>query len=89
MVPESRNIPRASTKKQGIIDFKKPNNPLLFIADGKDHIIPAGLNKKNFKAYKDSGNIPEYKEFPNATHSILVEQGWKDVAEFVFKWIKN
>ncbi len=57
VVPESRNIPRSSIKEEGAIDFKKPHKPLLFIAGEMDHIIPASLNKKNFKAYKDTNRI--------------------------------
>ncbi len=63
VVPESRNIARSSTKKDGKIDFKKPHNPLLFIAGEKDQIIPSSLNKKNFNAYKDTNSVKEFKEF--------------------------
>ena len=56
VVPESRNIPRSSTKNDGIVDFKKPHNPILIIAGEQDNIIPSSLNKKNFEAYKDKNS---------------------------------
>ena len=52
VVPESRNIPRSSARDDGHVDFKKPHNPLLFIAGEKDHIIPSTLNKKKFWTIK-------------------------------------
>ncbi|SDE33969.1 alpha/beta hydrolase [Niabella drilacis] len=62
-VPESRNIPRSTTKSFAKIDFDKPHVPFLFIAGEKDHIIPKGLNEKNFKAYKDENSIKDFHIF--------------------------
>ncbi len=87
VVPESRNIPRSSTKKDGKIDFKKPHNPLLIIAGEKDHIIPASLNKKNFEAYKDKNSKTDFKEFAGRTHYICGQTGWEEVATYVNDWI--
>lgn len=89
VVPESRNIPRSTTKKDGEIDFKKPHNPLLFIAGEKDHITPASLNKKNFKAYRDAGSRRDFQEFPGRTHYICGQENWEEVAQFVADWIAS
>lgn len=89
VVPESRNIPRTSTKNDGYIDFKKPHQPLLFIAGEKDNIIPASLNKKNFDAYKDVNSTKEFKEFANRTHYICVQENWQEVAAYVLAWVKR
>jgi pimeloyl-ACP methyl ester carboxylesterase len=87
VVPESRNIARSSTGKAGYIDFKKPHAPLLIIAGGADHIIPPSLNLKNFRAYKDSGSVTEFKEFPGRTHYICNQEGWEEVAGFIRAWL--
>lgn len=87
VVPESRNIPRSSTKSDGAIDFSKPHNPLLIIAGEKDHIIPSSLNKKNFLAYTDKGSRIDFKEFPGRTHYICGQQDWEEVALFINEWI--
>lgn len=89
LVPESRNIPRSSTGKDGYIDFKSPHNPLLFIAGEKDHIIPSSLNKKNFEAYKNVGSIKEFREFPDRTHYICGQKNWQEVAGFILNWVNN
>lgn len=88
-VPESRNIPRSSTKKDGYVDFKKPHNPLLFIAGGADHIIPPSLNKKNFDAYTDKNSKKTFKEFPARTHYICGQPNWQEVADYILEWIQK
>lgn len=87
VVPESRNIPRETLKKPGKIDFKKPHVPMLFISGKEDHIIPASLNKKNFKRYKDEKSIREYKVFEGRDHFIAGEDGWVEVASYIYDWI--
>lgn len=89
VVPESRNIPRSSTKTDGEIDFKKPHNPLLFIAGEKDHIIPSSLNKKNFNAYKDETSKRDFKEFPGRTHYICGQKNWEEVATYIDEWLNG
>jgi esterase/lipase len=89
VVPESRNIPRSTTKKDGRIDFKKPHNPLLIIAGAKDHIIPSSLNKKNFEAYNDKKSKIDFKEFDGRTHYICLQQNWEEVATYINEWITN
>jgi pimeloyl-ACP methyl ester carboxylesterase len=89
VVPESRNIPRSSTKDQGAINFKLPHNPLLFIAGEQDHIIPASLNKKNRNAYTDKNSITDYKEFAGRTHYICGQPNWEEIAEYINQWIEK
>ena len=87
VVPESRNVARSSTKRDGKIDFKKPHAPLLIIAGEKDHIIPPALNRKNFEAYTDRRSKTDFKVFPGRTHWICGQQNWQEVAEYAEKWI--
>lgn len=60
--------------------------PLLFIGGEKDVIMPAALNRKNFKKYKASSAVTEYKEFPGRSHYIIAEKGWEEVAEYALNW---
>ncbi|MBE61237.1 MAG: alpha/beta hydrolase [Flammeovirgaceae bacterium] len=87
VVPESRNIARETLKKAGKIDFKKPHVPMLFISGKEDHIIPASLNKKNFKKYKDEKSIKEHKIFDDRDHFIVGEENWSEVANYVNTWL--
>jgi pimeloyl-ACP methyl ester carboxylesterase len=89
VVPESRNIPRSSTKNDGRIDFKKPHDPLLLIAGEKDHIVPSSLNRKNFEAYRDQNSRRDFKEFAERTHYICAQMNWKEVADYSLNWITS
>src|SRR6266568_741858 len=60
--------------------------PLLFIAGGKDHISPPSLTEMNYRLYKKSKAITDYREFPNRTHFILGQPGWEEVAEYALDW---
>ena len=89
VVPESRNIARSSTMKDGRIDFRKPHNPLLIIAGEKDNIVPSSLNKKNFEAYKDKNSRTDFREFAGRTHYICGQQNWEEVALYIKEWLED
>jgi len=58
-------------------------------AGSTDHIMPAHLNYRNYKAYKKNGSVLEYKEFPDRNHFILGLPVWKDEADFILDWINK
>ncbi len=60
--------------------------PLLFIAGGEDHIMPAAVNKSNAKKYGKSAAITEVEEFPGRSHFTVGQDGWEDVADFALTW---
>jgi alpha-beta hydrolase superfamily lysophospholipase len=60
--------------------------PLLLIAGGKDHIVPASTTKANFNLYKKSKAITDYKEFPERSHFTLGQAGWEEVADYALDW---
>jgi hypothetical protein len=44
------------------VDFKKSDRaPLLFIAGGNDHVVPASANRHNHAKYRNSGALTEYR----------------------------
>lgn len=75
--------PRAATK----IDFRNDDRqPLLIIAGSDDHIVPAKVNRANFKRQSKSGAITAYREFPGRTHFTVGQAGWDGVADFAIDW---
>ena len=60
--------------------------PLLFIAGGADHIMPASVNKSNAEHYRVSSALTEYKEFPGRSHYTVGEKGWEAVADYALTW---
>jgi pimeloyl-ACP methyl ester carboxylesterase len=87
VVPESRRVPWQSLTAR--IDFKRAHPPLLLIAGSSDHLIPASLNKRNYRRYKSSQSVTVFKEFPGRTHYIIGQKNWEEVADFVAKWLKS
>ena len=68
-------------------DFKKSDRaPLLFIAGGKDHVVPASANRHNAAKYRKSSAITDLVEFPERSHFTAVEQGWEEVADYALQW---
>lgn len=69
------------------VDFEnKDRAPLLLISGGKDHVSPAPVVEANFKLYRKSSAITEYKEFPERSHYTLGQAGWEEVADYALSW---
>ena len=69
------------------VNFKNSSRaPLLFIGGEKDVIMPAALNRKNFRRHRSSSAITEYKELPGRSNYIIAEKGWEEVAQYAVNW---
>jgi pimeloyl-ACP methyl ester carboxylesterase len=69
------------------INYENPDRaPLMFIAGGADHIVPATINRANAKRYKGRGTVTEVREFPGRTHNTVGQDGWEEVADFALDW---
>lgn len=62
--------------------------PLLITGGGKDHIAPPVLGKASLKKYNASV-LTEFKLFEGRGHSLIVDHGWKEVAEYALAWINK
>jgi pimeloyl-ACP methyl ester carboxylesterase len=60
--------------------------PLLFIAGGADHIVPAAVNRANAERYATSRSHTDYKEFAGRSHFTVGQPGWEEVADFALNW---
>ncbi len=87
VVPESRVIARRSRDAVARIDFAKPHSPLLMTAGVQDRVIPASLSFNNFARYRQRGAITDFRAFDGRDHSVIVEPGWEEVADFVAYWL--
>lgn len=75
---------------QAAINFNNSSRgPLLLIGGEKDVIMPASLNRKNFRKYSRSSAITEYKEFAGRSHFIIGEKGWEEVADYALDWAQS
>jgi pimeloyl-ACP methyl ester carboxylesterase len=63
--------------------------PLLLTAGGKDHTVPAAISRATLKQYRHSGAVTDFKEFPDRGHSLTIDHGWEDVANYTLDWLKR
>jgi alpha-beta hydrolase superfamily lysophospholipase len=75
--------PHAPTR----VDLRNENRaPLLLIAGGSDHVVPAAVDHQAAKRYAKSAAITDYKEFPGRSHFTIGQEGWEDVADYALDW---
>ncbi|MBX3015825.1 MAG: alpha/beta hydrolase [Caldilineaceae bacterium] len=87
IVPESRGLYRSALTSDAKVDWTRPRSPLLIIAGEKDHIIPAGVNRANYKRYAKTPAVTAFKEYPGRTHyTIMAGKGWEEVADYALDW---
>lgn len=67
----------------------KTRGPLLLIAGGKDHTVPAAITKSTRKQYHKSPAITDLREFPDRGHSLTLDHGWREVADEALSWLKQ
>jgi pimeloyl-ACP methyl ester carboxylesterase len=87
VVPESRRVPRESLTAR--VDFRRLRPPLLLIAGGADHVIPAELNRANYARYRGSPGITDYREFAGRCHFTIGQRRWEQVADCVYAWLNE
>jgi non-heme chloroperoxidase len=63
--------------------------PLLLISGLEDNTVPPVLVKSALRVYGKSSAVTEYKEFANRGHSLTIDSGWKELAEYILKWLKD
>jgi len=86
-IPESKTVARGGLSSAAKVDYEKPHAPLLLTSGSKDNIIPAHLNFRNYKKYKKTDSILDYKEFEGRNHFVLGQPTWKEDAEYILEWL--
>jgi len=75
--------PHAATR----VDFHNDDRaPLLLIAGGADHTVPAAVDEATAKRYRKSKAVTDYKLFPDRSHFTIGEAGWEQVADYALQW---
>ncbi len=62
--------------------------PLLITAGEKDNQAPPVLGKASMKKY-NSSVISDFKLFKGRGHSLVIDNGWKEIAEYSHAWLKK
>jgi pimeloyl-ACP methyl ester carboxylesterase len=67
----------------------KSRGPLLLVSGEKDHTVPPIIVKSTLKAYRESPAVTELKEFAGRGHSLTIDSGWREIAEFSLAWLRQ
>ena len=79
-----------SSRSPLAVDYARKNRaPLLVIAGGADHIVPASLDAAVAKKYARGGAVTEYRLFPGRSHWTCAEPGWEEVADYALAWCEK
>ena len=72
------------------VDTKNSNRgPLLLIAGGKDHTVPPSVTKSTRNRYRHTDATTDYLEFADRGHSLVIDSGWRDIADTCLKWLAD
>jgi pimeloyl-ACP methyl ester carboxylesterase len=63
--------------------------PLLFISGSTDHTVPPVVVKSAFRMYRRSSATTELHEFENRGHSLTIDSGWREVADYCLAWMQG
>ena len=61
--------------------------PLLLISGAEDHTVPPVLVRSTLKAYRKSSAVTEFKEFAGRGHSLTIDSGWRELADYILGWL--
>ena len=70
------------------VDWAKDDRaPLLLIAGGEDHIVPAKVSEKMARRYAErSQAVTDYKVYPGRSHFTMIQDGWEELADYALTW---
>ena len=70
------------------VNTKNPQRgPLLLIAGEQDHTVPLAVVTAAYQLQQHNPAVTEFREIPNRGHSLVIDHGWRDVAEIALAFI--
>ena len=76
--------PNAATK---VNVANATRGPLLLISGAQDNTVPPVLVRSTLKAYRASPAVTEFKEFAGRGHSLTIDSGWRELADYCLAWL--
>ena len=72
------------------VNTKNPaRGPLLLIAGEQDHTVPLAVVTAEYKLQQRNPAATEFREIAGRGHSLVIDHGWRDVAETALAFIKQ
>lgn len=72
------------------VDTKNPERgPLLLIAGEKDNTAPFAITNASYKKQRENDAVTEIVEIPNRGHGLVIDSGWREVADKALAFIRR
>jgi pimeloyl-ACP methyl ester carboxylesterase len=72
------------------VDTKNPDRgPLLIVSGEKDNTAPGAMAEGIFDKQKRNEGVTEIIEMPNRGHALVIDSGWREVADTALTFIKR
>lgn len=72
------------------VDTMNPHRgPLLIISGEKDNTVPWAIANASYKKQKRNLGVTEIKEMPNRGHALVIDSGWREVADTALAFVKR
>ena len=72
------------------VDTKNPDRgPLLIISGEKDHTVPHAISHASYKRHQGNPGVTEFTELPNRGHALVIDSGWREVADTALAFVKR
>jgi pimeloyl-ACP methyl ester carboxylesterase len=72
------------------VKSKNPDRgPLLIISGEKDHTVPWAIANASYKKQKRNKGVTEIVEMPNRGHSLIIDNGWREVADTALAFVQR
>jgi pimeloyl-ACP methyl ester carboxylesterase len=72
------------------VDTENPDRgPVLIISGEKDNTVPWAIANASFKRQERNEGVTEIEEIPNRGHALVIDSGWREVADKALAFIKR
>lgn len=78
----------AARGRHAVVDVGNADRgPLLLISGQEDLLVPDSVTRAAYKQYGDSTAVTDLKQFADRAHSLVIDNGWRFVADYVLGWL--
>jgi non-heme chloroperoxidase len=62
---------------------------VLIISGDKDNTVPRAIAEASYKVQQHNCGITEFVEMPNRGHSLVIDNGWHEVAQTALSFVRR
>jgi pimeloyl-ACP methyl ester carboxylesterase len=72
------------------VDTENPERgPLLIVSGEKDNTAPRAIAHASYKRQQRNAGVTEFVEIPNRGHALVVDSGWREVANTALAFVRR